>query len=827
MHTIQQELDWEREMLERGIQRYRSIQQKAVDGDRASETSAGKRLLSSYIDQVSVHITNYLEGKTDTRRAPNAKVLLGMPADKIAFMGLKRMMLCVFTPDTLVAGVCSQIGKRIEDEYNFMRLEAEHKEYHDGVMRLLADKHTNNYEYMRKSILQSYRNKKGIEIDYWTQQQRISIGLIVLQLIRASTDLFRVEVAQRSKGGDRLGTKMLRPTEECLKWVTEHDDAMGLLFPDRMPMLIEPAPWVGPDDGGYFLPELRATTPLVISDKHNPKKRMAMYKKANMPKVMSAINWMQSTPWRVNTRVLNVMQEIWAKNLGTGMPPSQPFEFPPCPIARDVDPATLEGTPDGEAFDNWKEQTRYLHTKEAERIALCMMVSRNLRLAAEMDKQNEFYYVYRCDFRGRIYTATTGLSPQGPDQGKGLLQFATGERLGSRGLYWLKVHGANKWGEDKSTYDERVAWIDNRRDEWLAIAADPVAHRAIWADADKPYQFLAFCFEYAEALRVGEDFRSHLPIALDGSCNGLQHFSAMLRDKVGGSAVNLVPSARPSDIYQDVADVTTNKLMVLANTNDENNAGAKNWLKLMRKLNGGNNVRIPRKLPKTPVMTLPYGSTQRTCTQSIYNWYAEYGDEYFGKSMGFRHAVYLTPVLWSSIGEVVIAARAAMGWLQSAAGVIAKAGHPIHYTTPLGFPVHQRSVIKIERLVKTNIDGGLRIRVNEDTDRLDGRRMRQGSSPNFVHCMDATHLMMVVNRAAERGIKNFAMIHDDFGVHARFIDEFHTIIRDCFVELYTEHDVLKEFKEQHEAQHNIKLPNPPPMGELDIEDVRRAEFFFG
>ncbi len=826
MQTLQRELDWEREMLNRGVLRYKAIQDKAVQGDRPAETSAGSRLLYSYIQQVSDHIRAYLDGKLETRRAPNARVLMSMDTDKIAFMSIKRMLTCVFTPDTLLAGVAVSIGKRIEDEYNFMRLEAEHKQYHDSIMRALEERHTANYDYMRKSILHSYKNAKNVSIDYWTEQQRAAIGLIVVQLVRQSTDLFDVVVSARANARSKFNatTKLLRPTDTCLAWVKEHDEAMALLLPDRMPMLIEPAPWVAPDNGGYFLPELRSVTPLVIMDKHNKRKRLKMYRAAVMPKVLAAVNRIQATPWRINERVLDTMQDIWSKNLGTGMPPSAPYEFPACPLGAGVDASKLEGK-DKEDFDLWKEETRFLHIKEAERKALCMMVSRNLRLANEMRAHNEFYYVWRADFRCRLYAATTGLSPQGADQGKGLLQFAEARPLGARGLYWLKVHGANKWGEDKCSYDARVAWIDARRDEWLAVDADPVGTRAIWGAADKPYQFLAFCFEYAAASRAGESYRSRMPVALDGSCNGLQHFSAMLRDHVGGSAVNLTPAEKPSDIYQQVADVATQKLMVMASVPDETAVGARNWLRLFRKL--GTEPRMPRKLAKPPVMTLPYGSSQRTCTDTTHDWYMKYGDEYFGKNMGFRHSVYITPVIWSSIGEVVVAARQAMGWLQTCAGLLAQEGHPINYVTPLGFPIHQRVNVRVEKIVKTTIDGTIKIRILEETDQLDGRGQRRGVSPNTVHGMDATHLMMVVNAAAEVGINSFAMIHDDFGCHADRIDEFHAIIRRTFVDLYTKTDVLGSFREQHMQQFGIDLPEPPPPGVLDLNAVLDSKFFFG
>ena len=38
----------------------------------------------------------------------------------------------------------------------------------------------------------------------------------------------------------------------------------------------------------------------------------------------------------------------------------------------------------------------------------------------------------------------------------------------------------------------------------------------------------------------------------DGSCNGLQHYAALGRDKGGAEAVNLAPFDKPQDVYSDV-----------------------------------------------------------------------------------------------------------------------------------------------------------------------------------------------------------------------------------------------------------------------------------
>ena len=53
--------------------------------------------------------------------------------------------------------------------------------------------------------------------------------------------------------------------------------------------------------------------------------------------------------------------------------------------------------------------------------------------------------------------------------------------------------------------------------------------------------------EVRDALASGDPaaFRSRLPVQMDGSCNGLQHYAALSRDAPGAHAVNLLPVDRP------------------------------------------------------------------------------------------------------------------------------------------------------------------------------------------------------------------------------------------------------------------------------------------
>lgn len=46
-----------------------------------------------------------------------------------------------------------------------------------------------------------------------------------------------------------------------------------------------------------------------------------------------------------------------------------------------------------------------------------------------------------------------------------------------------------------------------------------------------------------------------MPVQMDGSCNGLQHYAALGRDNLGALHVNLLPTLKPMDVYNGVLNV--------------------------------------------------------------------------------------------------------------------------------------------------------------------------------------------------------------------------------------------------------------------------------
>jgi DNA-directed RNA polymerase len=153
-----------------------------------------------------------------------------------------------------------------------------------------------------------------------------------------------------------------------------------------------------------------------------------------------------------------------------------------------------------------------------------------------------------------------------------------------------------------------------------------------------------------------------------------------------------------------------------------------------------------------------------------------------------------------------------------------KAAEPYRY--PVGIPIiidYRKPRYKQMTLPQLGINHFRKIGI-EYTPGLDARRMRDGIVPNVVHACDASLVLMTASACAAEGIE-LATVHDCFSCLAPHARRMNVIVREQFVKLYTEHDVLAEIYEAAERAGAKNLPNPPERGTLDLNAVKRANYF--
>lgn len=822
------QLKLEEQMTARGAERYLRHTAQAIEKQTEDSTAYGRVLLTHRLESYAQAIDAWREeaatGAPGLRNGAAYKLLKEVPADTLAFLSL-RSILAGISAARMLQQVASSIGTAVEDEIRLAAIrEAEKKEYDKLV------KNASTRGSLRNRHIYAVRHARNVD-DWveWPHSDKLHVGMKLIDICIETLGLVEVFTQLVAKGKT---AQFIRALPETIEWIEKKNGATAYFRPVYEPMVVQPRDWVSPTSGGYLSSNLK---PLRFV-KSNNKAYLEELSNTEMPIVYEAVNAIQRTAWQINTQVMDVMQTLWdnASTVG-GLPPRNGIPMPEKPW--DID--TNE-----EARKQYRIDAARVHLKNLQCNGHRVSLSMSLDIAQRYAQYRRIFFPYQLDFRGRIY-AVTHLNPQGDDFTKSLLRFANGKPLGEEGWKWLAVHGANTAGWDKVTLEDRVKWVLDNEEEILACAENPYDNRG-WASSigdveiDKPWQFLAFCFEWAGYCKYGETFVSKLPIAMDGSCSGIQHFSAMLRDEIGGKAVNLIPADLPQDVYRMVADKVVEQCQVDAITgtddelahSDEGTPYIKRGTKALAKawLDFG----ITRKTTKRSVMTLAYGSKEYGFKEQLMEDIlrpAKQADKVFPfDGDGYAGAQYMAKAIWVAVNKVLVKAGEAMKWLQQAATLAAKEGLPVRWTTPVGFPVMQAYMDVESRRVKTAINGKLvYFRMNKDLDKIDKRKQSSGISPNFVHSCDAAHMMLTVARAKQVGIDSFAMIHDSFGCPAGQIEEMYRVVREAFIEMY-ELDVLENFRDEIVQQLSEKsreeLPALPLRGTLNLNELVDSRYCF-
>lgn len=851
---VRREIELEIETKEDTYNAFIAKRNKALGKSQLGTVGTTKEILTEAIPVLSSKIQEFYDKANSGKVGKRHKVvelLRVLPAEIVAFVTLQQVLSKAFEVQGLTKA-SQTLGDAIEKEARYQAVldtcedAKDRQDFVRGLTKRVGFLY--KYAYVRNKEKLIAEDGKCQRWKNYSPQQKCQIGLKLIELLVSSTGL-----AQIIREADKKGyiAYKLRVDPDIVNYIEHNDYEFGAMLFNFEPMLIPPLPWTTIDDGGYLL-NLKNPVRLV-----RVRRRIceALYRDIDMPEVYKAVNTIQATPWRVNKKVYDVVSQIsdW-RNIpeGLDLPLAEPAEPPVRPE---------EANENREVQKAWrKSMTRY-YQQDNVRKGKRFLVNAMLKTAKKYLNEDRIYFPHNVDFRGRIYPLTR-FSPQGNDMTKALIEFADGVPLGEHGATWLAIQGANMWGLDKKPFKERLEWVYSNGDLINNIANSPLEHLE-WCDADEPFEFLAFCFEWAEYLKVGEGFESRLAVAFDGSCSGLQHFSAMLCDEGGGRAVNLVPDDKVHDIYTIVAKKVIEYLKVDEKDGTEDvitsteqgdrltkgtKSMAKEWLAFG----------VNRKVTKRPTMTLCYGACQYGFGNQVLEDTIEPAIQKnpLAFSRPRQSAVYMAKLIWRALQNTVTKAVEAMDWLQETSALLAndtdlQGKHmPTYWVTPAGFPVTQAYKKKKLMLLKSFIAGNIYVHdcrgdgddllkegtaiqltfQKDDEETIDVRKQKNGIAPNFVHSMDASHLMLTVNRCYDRGIRGYAMIHDSYGCHAGDGDIMFNTVREVFVETYTSRDVLQEL---HDHVATIlsprmlkKLQDPPKKGSLDLEKVKESLYAF-
>ncbi|MPZ29993.1 MAG: hypothetical protein GEV13_03170 [Rhodospirillales bacterium] len=855
--AMREQENLEREAFETGRRRLNAFLRKARETGTESFTAPGQWIVRQVIGPMADMLSQEFVTSNSARATRGGAMIH-------AIKDMDPLFLCAVAARTALNGawsrdnggklsltlVSAKIGAAIEDEWRWhewRKLDPKQARWAQDVVN--EGRSAGGARYKRAAA----RKVGGLFLPEellapWPSDKQVALGLrFVDYMVSPSVGLFEVTKMLSGRRGPSKAKLALKLSPIAVQRADEVVDLFATSQALTWPLIVPPKPWTAPTGGGFWFRERTATDicpeglkPFPLVRWASPEQRKAL-DRADLSTVYAGLNAVQETPWRINKRVLGV----WSAMLDGGFGPTDDIvewdnEEPP------------ERVPDDE-WEDMSDEDRLEHRHEISEVfgrnrkAVSKRV-RQHRLKRVVDRFAKYpaiYFAYNCDRRGRVYTSSSDISPQGSRLEKGLLEFAVGDELSDTGeapspirsgVYWLKVVVANYYGFDKVSFDDRAKWTDANKEMILSVAARPLDDQRWWSASEKTrWQFLAACFayqEWKEETTAGRRYVCHLPVMLDGTCNGLQHWAALLRDEKVGQFVNLVPGDKPMDLYGRVASRAREEIERAVERRQQ-------WALECQALG------IDRNFAKPVVMGFPYGRTRWSIYEEIEKALRRKIEKSDGSSPNWwtdkeaRSGVvkFLVETLWTATIAETEKPDAGRKYLQAVAQEWKKAAPdtPLAWMSPSGFPVvlARRDQGPIEGRVREKLLGKLVMpRLWAGKGALYWSKLISAIAPGFIHSLDGAHLVIALGAAARSEINQLACVHDSFGTTPERAGDLAKVLRETFSEMYAEGDPIAALEEalRQAGGHPNAAPIPhgrPEPGGLDVGAMRGSLYAFG
>jgi DNA-directed RNA polymerase len=814
------EILWENHAIDEGVAKYNALKESKT----MEATTGGQKLLKQAIPQL---IEGIKEAWSDVEKAlysptsggkDNWVYMIGLvSAEQAAVITLNKAIQSCSNQDQgregIVRPLTKEIGKQIRQQVKFENWKETEKELlkeHNFSCGEGETRRKSKAQYLIEQAkgqitrpklarwekkFESYKNIEWGEDEY-------NIGAKLLDiLVTYCPEFFEYKTIKTRNKQER---KFIMTDEAWNTYVISEETA-ELQRPFLLPTLIKPRDWKyveGKVEGGYYHIDKG-----LFSDSRLTAHTSADNSAASV-RFLESVSILQNTAWAVNPFTLLVIKTLADMKLAVGGVTQNDETTTPY-----MDQADYEAMDKEEAKKYQKKRTAIVKAMASHRGKHSAFL-RKLAIAEKMSVHEEFFFPHFADFRGRLYPMCSELTPQGDQIAKGLLQFANGKKLGESGLKWLMIHAANCYGMDKASLTDREQWGWDNLELMASVSSNYITDQrwVIINDQGKvdneALPFLAAAREITEAMKLSNpsDFVSHIAVAQDGTCNGMQILSMLGKDQIGAKATNCTSLDERQDLYMTVATAVR---AIIARDQDENPM-AKEWAARFGKGRG---------IVKRACMTVPYGVTPKGIATQLEN-----DDHCVGMSNSKEAAQYMTKAILESMGSVNGKAVEIMHYFQTMTLALAEVGLGLSWYTPMGLKVTQQYNNLAEKRVKTVL-GDIRLMVEDAEMGLRVTKQANSSAPNIIHSLDAAMLQMTLERLKQAGHDSFAMIHDSYGMHPSNVEELHVALRAVAFEMFSGNP-LQDLHDYVQSNTDVELPTPPTLGDYDINEITNALYFF-
>lgn len=817
---IQEQDEREYAAQSEAVRKFKANLQGAFENGNLADHRAGqsaiRKLIGGLLPQLQAEFDSWKTG--NPRRAAIWKVPLREMDPAVVLFEALHVVLEGYSRDSqkiTYGPLADRIGRRLIERQEWEKFEAEKprlvEEWRQQAMR-----RGSSFSFQRTSWnVMLNRNLRAEGNNPYDPNKCGQIGAIVLDFLEQHGVITINSINGHPSRGNRRGSPhtmlVVQLSHPFLALVFSDKIPHFMLQPKKRLMVSPPLPWSTPYDGGY-----QTTVHRVKALKRSPKKLIALLTEnddvgninQSFRPVGVALSFLQSTAWRVNTEVLAIAERHAELERSVGsLKRTTPLTVPNLKNYPQTDAGLERYKREAAAAHNWNRET------SSQRITTASILSE----ARANSKYRRLYSPFQIDHRGRMY-AVAAHSVYGNDLCRSLLMLADGQPLDSpEAIYWHKIQGANLYGKDKLTFNERVAWVDANVDNIMHTAEDPLGF-TWWHNADSKHEwrFLAWCLDFK---RTQEGGLSRVLVHQDATSSGYQIFNALVRSQSGCELVNMTPRALPNDFYTQVADRAMSLIKGGPVSGGEFASWACQWIC------DKPDLRITRKQAKSILVPWIYGGTHRSHVDNIIETLKDHPD--VPKERIIELASTITHALEQSVAVFMPEAVAARAWLVKAGRQLGKLEIEPVLVHPDGFKwVHSEREQEVVRVTTTYFSRRKFTLATGKDEEFKINKMGSALPPHVVQGIDALVLRVFLKKLKAAGIKNVLTVHDDIGTHARDAVKAKELYLEALQEAIEGTTVFQQLYDII-IENGGEIDPPPLLGSYDTSVIPQALYAIG
>lgn len=773
---IDEQISLEREQIRQGLKELRTNTYKLEEKSYASASIYGVLSIDQLLPFVVARIQK-TNGRIRQRHVGHAfkeiiHYLADIEPESAAAISLKVTFDKVFSVkpgQSTITNVAAAIGQAVENECMMRHYERNVP----GLLNVLKENyfHRSIGTTQKVTVIKTLMKRYDVDLwKGWNQTNKVRLGGWLLDAICEVSNYFM-------KTTRRQGRKTileLTPTPEFLS-VKDKIMAQAELFsPLAWPMLIEPNDWTSDGKhGGYILNEVMRGYDMVRRGK-------PYLIQGEQP--VEFLNRIQKVAFTLNPFIVGVAKTLQERQIQVG-------KFIPI-VEIPLPPKPPDIADNAEARKDYRRRAAEVCNVNAQAFKRSCRTRMTMNAVERFKDVDKFFIPWSLDYRGRAYPIPAFLTPQDTDFGKSLLKFHNQAFMTPEAEQWLSFQCATTYGLSKASMPERMTWTLENRDLIKRIAEDPIGNLSEWEEADEPWTFLSACDEYYHCVIKCDRNYTNLPVAVDATCSGLQILAGLSRDLSCARLVNVLPSDRPQDAYEVIANEAKPHVPVHLQPY------------------------MDRKTTKRTVMTVPYNAKPFSNRGYIREALKEKGVEVEKEDL-----TAVVKAVRDAMNVIVPGPMRVMKWIETeVAAAIDRGATELSWVTPSGFVVTQKLMKKDVKTVELQLLGRCQISVADgDTDEVDKKHHKNATAPNLIHSLDASLLHL----SATRFNAPIALIHDSVLCRAADMSVLSAVVRQTYMHLFAEHDYLTDWASQIGAE-----TKPPIIDTLKPESVIDSNYFF-